>query len=204
MTCLTVGDIFDYYSNSFLPTYARAVAELQDKPVQITVEIENAFSHLAVHSMHLKDGNVQKQIDHLKKAQGHIERATLDAYKFIWISLLKKSRIFDRPGILEFATKIDLGEAVRLHETFKSKANEARVKELSNLEESASVRNEFYRDAVESADNLFECLDAERLRRFKSYSIWYLVKSNSVAFIFGVIAGVAGNFATDAIKLRIR
>lgn len=200
---MVISDIFDYYSKEFLPTYARAVAELQDKPVQITVEIENAFSHLAVYSSHERDGNTQKQIEHLKKSLGHIERATLDAYKFIWISLLKKSRVFDRPGILEFATKTDLDTAVRLHEDFKKKATEARIKELSNLEEEVSVRNNFYREALISADALFECLDAKRLRRFKSFSVWYLIKSNSIAFTFGVIAGVTGNFVTDSIKSRI-
>ena len=87
---MVISDVFNYYSNEFLPVYARAVAELQDKPVQITVEIENAFSHLSVASIHERDGNIQKQIEHLKKSLGHIERATLDAYKFIWISLLKK------------------------------------------------------------------------------------------------------------------
>lgn len=200
---MLISDVFDYYSKEFLPTYARAVAELQDKPVQITVEIENAFSHLAVSSAHQKDGNVKKQIEHLKKAFSHIERATLDAYKFIWISLLKKSRVFDRAGILEFATNTDLDKAIQLHEDFKKKAAEARIKELSNLEEEVSVRNRFYRDAVASADTLFECLDAKRLRKLRSFSIWNIVKSNSIAFIFGVIAGVAGNFLTDSIKSKI-
>ena len=199
---MVISDVFNYYSNEFLPVYARAVAELQDKPVQITVEIENAFSHLSVASIHERDGNIQKQIEHLKKSLGHIERATLDAYKFIWISLQKKSKVFDRPGILEFATKTDLDTAVQLHEDFKKKAAEARIKELSNLEEEVSVRNKFYREALISAEALFECLDAKRLRKFKSFNFWYLIKSNAVAFSFGVVAGVTGNFVTDAIKSK--
>lgn len=199
----TLEDVFDIYSNEFLPTYARAVAELQDKPIQITVEIENAFSHLSVYSKYQRNGNQEKQLEHLNKACAHIQRATLDAYKFVWVSLLRKSKVFDRPGILEFATKVDIDKVIPLHEDFKKKASEARVKELSSLEENVSVRNVFYRDAVIAADNLFDCLDAKKLRKFKSFSFWYIIKSNSVAFALGVIAGVTGNFLTESIKSKV-
>lgn len=196
---MTADDVFDYYAKEFLPAYARAVAEMQDKPVQISVEIENAFSHLSVSSIYRRDGNFDEELVHIKKAKGHIERATLDAYKFIWIALCKKSKIFDKPGILEFATKVEISHAIALHEQFKKIATEARIKELSNLEEDVSVRNGFYKAAMKAADDLLDCLEPEKLRRYKHFSLKNIIKSNGISFVFGVIAGVTGNFLTNLI-----
>lgn len=197
---ITEQSIFDFYSAVFLPAYARAVAELQDKPIQITVEIENAFSHMAVSSSYSKVRNIIKQNEHLKKAKGHLERATLDAYKFTWIALCKKSRIFDEKGVLEHATKISLEDAVKLHEEFKRSAKEARIKELANLEEEPEIRNQFYKKAIDIADQLYDSLDMHKLRRFKNFSLLYYIKTNSISYMLGVLTGVTGNFVTDWLK----
>lgn len=199
---ITPEEVFDFYSRIFLPAYARAIAELQDKPTQITVEIENAFSHMAVYFSCLKNGNIRKQNEHLKKAKGHLERATLDAYKFTWIALCKKSRIFDGKGVLEHATKISLEKAVELQEDFKKAAKAARIQELSSLEEAPEKRNEFYKNAIDIADQLYDSLDMHKLRKFKSFSVAYHVKINFVTYLLGVLTGVAGNFVTDWIKSK--
>jgi len=69
---------FEIYKESFLEAYADIVAHMGEKPSVILVEIESAFVHFVKYDMGIEPSK------NLKKAKGHLFRATLDCYKLIW------------------------------------------------------------------------------------------------------------------------
>ena len=69
---------FRIYAESFIEAYADIVSHTGEKPSVVLFEIEAAFVHLVKYEMGTDpDAN-------MKKAKGHLFRATLDCYKLLW------------------------------------------------------------------------------------------------------------------------
>lgn len=197
---MSIEAIFSFYTKVFLPNYSRVTAETLEKPVQVAVEIENAFSHIAVYFEFVKSGNAQKQEEHIKKAKGHLERATLDCLKLTLIEMSRKVKIFDRPGVLEHATTGDLNATRDLLGKFNSSWKEARRKEVCGLEEEPEARINYYTDTIKIADDLMGLIDMERLSKFRVYSFKYQFKSLLISFVLGAFSGVLGNYLFETLK----
>jgi len=52
-------------------------------PAEVSSEIDNALSHIVVHFKQAEAGETSDE--HLKKAEGHLDRAILDSLKVIWL-----------------------------------------------------------------------------------------------------------------------
>jgi hypothetical protein len=125
----SINVALSYYRDDFVPAYADVVALLGDKPTQLLVEIENFNSHLvaALYPSATKpviEGN-------LRKACGHLERATLDCYKLILINLYSKLNEFSRLLQRSDKTKEVLSCLAGI-QGYLSKIMEARKKESLN------------------------------------------------------------------------
>jgi hypothetical protein len=197
---MTLEEIFNFYSTVFLPNYSRVTAETLEKPVQVAVEIENAFSHIAVYYEFAKQGNQEKQSEHISKAKGHLERATLDCLKLTLIEVARQARIFEKPGVLEHATTGKLQETRALLENFKISWKETRRKEVCGLEEDPETRIQYYTETIKIADDLMFLLDYERLAKLKSFWFMYYAKSLILSFALGAMSGVLGNYIFEFLK----
>lgn len=71
-------DFFLIYREHFLPAYSDLVVLTINKPSIVLFEIESAFAHLMKYVM---DEDAETN---LKKAKGHIYRASVDCYKLLW------------------------------------------------------------------------------------------------------------------------
>jgi len=77
----TTNDVFEFYEDKIAPAYAYLVAVTGEKPIQVLVEIENAFAHL---SKSIKGVNPQENIN---KAFSHLVRLYIDLYKLLAVEL---------------------------------------------------------------------------------------------------------------------
>ncbi len=73
----------NFYFSSFLPAYADLTGYTLKKHDTVLFSIDSAHSHLMQYLSPDLDLDVREQ--NLRKAQGHIERATLDCYKLLWL-----------------------------------------------------------------------------------------------------------------------
>ena len=69
---------FEIYEEYFIGAYSDIVIFTSEKPLMVLNEFEGAFTHLMKYQME-DDPDIN-----LKKAKGHIFRATLDCYKMLW------------------------------------------------------------------------------------------------------------------------
>ncbi len=123
-------ELVDLYENIFKPAYADLVAYIGDKPIDILIEIENTLSHIFV----ALNDNEQEEIrkSNIEKAYNHLIRATLDCYKLLWVKLNEDiDRIFEIKT-KRLALNISEYELIKLRNSFKEKAKEARKAELGS------------------------------------------------------------------------
>jgi len=187
---MNLNDFLDFYQKTFLPIYGDLVAFLNDKPVQILIEIENIFSHLIVF---LNENNPEKKrIDNLQKAYNHILRATLDSYKILWVEMSKfiDSLILNEEK-RKFTINLNEDELLKLWKNFKKSSENARKLELSNIGENniQSAITE-YSKAIEIGKNIINHYDENKDNALKKFSLKNLFKSQIIGLIVGVIAGI--------------
>ncbi|NLN72351.1 MAG: hypothetical protein GX137_06155 [Thermoplasmatales archaeon] len=73
-----VKGIFEIYKNHFIPAYSDLVVITINKPSVVLLEIEATYTHLMKCLMN-------EDVDlNLKKAKGHLYRASVDCYKLLW------------------------------------------------------------------------------------------------------------------------
>jgi len=193
---MPIVDLFRYYNDIFIPIYAEVVARRQAKPRQIANEIENAFSHLT--SYHLSDCDLDKK-SNLNKAIGHIQRATLDCQKILWLTLITDAAYLEKgDGLLEHASNVSLDTAVAQYKLIQKLGIEARFIESQNTGISLAVRLEFYQNAIEQHKKFDDMIDIVKARMFanrqKKFSLKQFAINNAVGFMIGVVAGIIGNY----------
>ena len=102
-----INDVFTFYEANVAPAYAYLVAITGEKPIQVLVEIENAFAHL---SQSVKGENVQANID---KAYNHLVRLYIDLYKLL---LVEVKKISEKRNIILDLSFIKLTKEAREYE----------------------------------------------------------------------------------------
>ena len=149
-----------------LPTLT-LVGYIGDKPVGVLVELENALSHIFV----AFNPNVSREVkeENVKKAYNHILRASLDCYKLLWVHLKEDiERIFES-NIGALTLTISEGEFLHLRTQFKSKAMEARKREMIDIGKDPlrSVYN--YREVTEIGIKIVESVDDSKQKKARIF-----------------------------------
>lgn len=75
--------VFNFYRETFLPAYSDVVGTIVKKPKQIQTELENTLAHIAQYFN--PNLNADTRENNAKKAYDHLQRATLDCYKILWV-----------------------------------------------------------------------------------------------------------------------
>lgn len=191
-------EFFHVYKDFFLPSYSDLVAYLADKPSQILVEIENAFSHLA--QTYNENISEKLQEENLNKATAHLQRISLDCYKLLWAEMkIEIDAIFKSHDMRSFGLNISEAEFVSKKESFASKAREARKLEIDSVGIEPLKSLNTYGEAVELGWQILKSVDPNKayklkkrskLDRFKHYLLDIVlgnIISNIVWVLFGLL-----------------
>jgi len=181
--------IKDYYYNTFVPAYADAVASIGDKPIQLLIEQENTLAHIIASI----DDNGD---DNLKKAIAHLERATLDCYKIIWVVYKEKLEYFIKIDKTNFALAFNIDEAEVLEKINKidSLAKEARRLESLNVGKNNSLALKKYMEVVEIEKELLESADMKKFSSYSRFKFSYILKDQVVGIIVGILTGLLTSY----------
>jgi len=178
-------DLLDYYYHKFIPAYADAVASLGDKPIQLLVEQENTLAHLMAH---MADDTSDVN---LKKACGHLERATLDCYKIIWVVYKEKLEFFISIDNSNIALAFNNEEGAILEKIKKIDilAKEARELESLNIGKNTTKALEKYMEVVEVEKELLAWVDIKKATSYNRFKFSHLLKDHGLGFFLGIVGG---------------
>jgi len=187
---MSVHDFLRFYNETFKPIYADLVAYIADKPFQVVVEIENAFSHLCVY---LDDGERQEvRNDNLKKAYNHISRATLDCYKLLWVAMNRDiTAIIDDKNARKFAVNMSESDLLRRWGEFKKLARTARRAEMELIgKDGVEDVVRLYSKAIWLGWEILDSIDEEKASELRRFSMIAFIKRQWIGFLVGVVSGI--------------
>lgn len=183
-------DIYNYHQDAFKGIYADLVAVLGNKPSQIAFELEAVLSHLAVAKT-----DPDHEEENLKKSLHHLQRASLDASKMLWLEFRNRLDVYMKDSdIRKFCINSPEAEFVKLYENAEKLALEARRTEIKNVGKNpeASVA-QYYAAALEFKKAL-GLVDTDKIREFKKFCIFRFIKQQWVGFAFGVLASLVASY----------
>jgi hypothetical protein len=126
---ITEREVYAYLLDTFQPIYGDLVAVLGEKPTQIIFQLEAALVHLAVASRNSED-----QHENCQRALVHLQRASLDAVKILWLVKKKQlSGIIEDEDVRQFCVNTAESELLKLYRTAEHLAKEARQIEISSV-----------------------------------------------------------------------
>ncbi len=197
---MDIEEFLSFYNSTFKPAYADLVSYISDKPLQIIVEIENAFAHLCVY-LDEKQFSDDRE-DNLKKAYSHIQRATLDCYKLLWVKISEDiDSIIKDSDKRKFTVNLPEEELLKKWKEFKQKASNARSMELNKigLNKIEDVVNA-YQEMIAIGWEIVKNIDSVKEQEFRKLSIVSFIKKQWIGFVLGVASSLA---ATMLINLFI-
>lgn len=181
---MTETELFTYYESKFKPLYADLVVVLAGKPEQIAFEIEAAFSHLAV--AHLNDDLYDKNID---KAYGHLQRASLDAVKIMWLTYKKRADSIARDiDLIRYASSVPDYEFRKKNKEAEEKLRIARHNETSNTGKDLSESIEQYYQVAHLYKELIDLIDGHLEKDYMRLKKKFLTKEVLYSFIVGFLS----------------
>ena len=86
MVDVTLYDYIKFYHGPFKTAFSKYTGFVLEKDEHILTAIESSHSHLMQYFQH-KDADASIGQHNLSKAMGHLQRATLDCYKLLWVYL---------------------------------------------------------------------------------------------------------------------
>jgi hypothetical protein len=187
---LSETDVHNYLLNDFNPIYADLVALLGEKPVDVVLQIEAAFVHLAVAS---SNGDIA--VDNYNKALSHLQRAALDVVKLLWLHKKKElSYVIEDRDIRSFCVNTSESEFLEQYSRAEKLAQEARRVEISAVGVNPGASVEAYYEAAIAFDNALQLVDYGKVKKFKQYRWRYILRKHVVGFVYGVVAGVVATY----------
>ncbi len=199
---MNFNDFVRFYKEVFLPVYADVIIFLNDKPIQILVEIENIFAHLMV--FFDEKNSEDERIDNLKKAYNHLLRVTLDSYKILWVEISKfVDSLVSNEEKRKFVLNLEEDKVLKLWKEFKELSKNARKLELSNIgKNNIQQVIEKYGDAIEIGKKIIDSYDENKNNALNKFSLKNFIKSQIIGFIVGVISGVVATIIYNFVFLK--
>lgn len=182
----TEDKIFAYYQSTFKMIYGDLLAVIGYKPLQVSSEIEAMISHIAVSKTSDDRVTIEKN---LSRAEGHLQRATLDAVKILWIEYRSRAeKIMNDDLVRRYcASESESNLFKRYHEAEKL-AIQARQVEIQNVGIDPEKSVLLYYDAANGFRNLLDTVDLERVESIKQFKTWHIIKQGLVGFLVGILS----------------
>jgi hypothetical protein len=187
---MDIQELQRYYYEKFIPAYADAVASLGDKPVQLLVEQENTLAHIFAHLEDAGDGS------NLKKACAHLERATLDCYKIIWVEYKEKLKFYISLDNSNLALAFNTQESEVLEQIKKIDilAKEARELESLNVGKNTSKALLKYMEVVALEKSLLDSVDMKKVSSYNQFKLSNFLQDQYLGLILGILGGLVSSY----------
>ena len=176
--------VYTLFQGKFKEIYADLIVVLGSKPGQIVFEIEAAFTHIAV-------GKTQPAIaiDNYNKALGHVQRATLDAAKMLWIEYKTRlNKYLNDDGLRTFCCNASEVDFIKSYEKAESLAQEARKDETVNVGINPEASIEKYYEAALEFKKCLGMIDGQKEKKFQTFRFVHKIKEFSISFLLGATA----------------
>ena len=174
-------DVYRLFDGLFKKIYGDLVAVTATKPTQVIFEIEAAFSHIVVANLYpdQRDQNIGKAI-------GHIQRATFDSAKILWLEYKQRlDNVASDSDIRKFCVNCPESDFVKKYYEAEELAREARRMELDGVGRDPSRALEKYFDAAQAFKEAHALIDRDKLNSFRRFSLHYNFRKHIVGFASG-------------------
>jgi len=188
--------VYSYLLDVFNPIYADLVVVLADKPTDIILQLEAAFVHLAV-----ANRNDTVRHENCRRALSHLQRATLDAAKLLWLQKKRElTSVIDDEEVQRFCVNSSHADFLEKYHNAQELAEKARGIEVSSVGVNADASIEAYYEAALAFDAALNLIDPDKIRQFRRFSIKFLFRKHFVGFIFGVGASLVAAVIIEALS----
>jgi hypothetical protein len=187
----SIESFTQYYRETFVPAYSDVTSYLLAKPESILLGIENTFSHIAQFLDSSKDESIGK--DNLKKAYHHLERATLDCYKILWVRMQNDlQEILIDQEMRKFCVNTSESDFLKKYDEFIKRIRDARIYELNNVGADISTTVDHYKRAIECGNSLCSLVDHIKIQDYKETRKKWLKKITIKDVLVGVVGAIIG------------
>lgn len=165
---MDLNALFAFYRNEFLPSYSDLVGYIADKPQQILYELEHVFSHIS--QTYNPDVSPDMKDDNIEKAYGHLQRATLDGYKLLWVTIYGELRdIEEDEALRKLGLKISGSVFLIKVQELKKLAQEARKTEMMSMGIDPTASIDLYKRVVTRGYELLDVIDDTKAKEVEEY-----------------------------------
>lgn len=165
---MDLNALFAFYRNEFLPSYSDLVGYIADKPQQILYELEHVFSHIS--QTYNPDVSPDMKDDNIEKAYGHLQRATLDGYKLLWVTIYGELRdIEEDEALRKLGLKISGSVFLIKVQELKKLAQEARKTEMMSMGIDPIASINLYKRVVTGGYELLGVIDDTKAKEVEEY-----------------------------------
>jgi UDP-N-acetylglucosamine 2-epimerase len=179
-------EIYALHQGAFKDIFADLVVVVGDKPSQVAFELEAVLHHLAVAKT---DDSVREE--NLSKALGHLQRATLDSAKMLWLEFHNRTKKYvNDTNLRKFCSNAPEHEFVKTYERAESLALAARKNEVTNVGKNPEASIKGYYEAAQEFKKALEMIDLRKVNDFEKFNLCKLFRDQSVGFVIGILAGV--------------
>jgi hypothetical protein len=183
---MTEQDVYRYLTERLQPIYADLVATLGEKPTQVVFQFEAAFVHLAVAQQHA----AQRQ-ENLRKALGHLQRAALDSGKILWLHKKRElSAIVSDERLRRYCVNLPEARLLDAYQQAERLGRQARRLEIANTGIDPDAAVMAYYEAAQAFDAALAAVDPEKIRAFRRFHLWFLLREQAVGIVIGVLASL--------------
>ena len=165
---MDLNALFAFYRNEFLPSYSDLVGYIADKPQQILYELEHVFSHIS--QTYNPDVSPDMKDNNIEKAYGHLQRATLDGYKLLWVTIYGELRdIEEDEALRKLGLKISGSVFLIKVQELKKLAQEARKTEMMSMGIDPIASINLYKRVVTGGYELLGVIDDTKAKEVEEY-----------------------------------
>jgi hypothetical protein len=190
--------IYRLLTEEFQKIYGDLVIATGDKPIQILLELEMALSHLAVAYIDRSsyDSNIHK-------ALGHVQRATLDAAKMLWLHYRSQVHsVVNDEDLRRFCTS----EQSFISDTVRAEAlaEQARQHELENVgRDPMNSLNDYYEAAI-AFKKIYAQVDPDKIRAYQRFSFRRWVRDQVGGLLVGILGGIIASLLAHWLITHLR
>lgn len=200
MPQISISEVVSFFHNEFIPAYSDLTGFIVDKPQEILIGIEYAFSHLMQHFD--EDLETELRNKNLEKTYHHLQRATLDCYKLLWIHMdTNIAQLVDNQNKRKFCVNMVEGDLLLAYQRFRSKAQEARTIEGRNVGLDIMPSIAAYKDACAEGKRILINIDEIKANDFEKLEIKAYRFITAREFIVGLLTGLVSSLVIYAIQI---
>ncbi|MCE5339413.1 MAG: hypothetical protein LLF90_12125 [Methanomicrobiaceae archaeon] len=195
-----IAEVVSFFNNEFIPAYSDLTGFIVNKPQEILIGIEYAFSHLMQHFN--EELGTESQDKNLEKAYHHLQRATLDCYKLLWVYMNTNIvQLIDNQNKRKFCVNMVEGDLLLAYQRFRTKAQEARTIEGRNVGLDIMPSIAAYKGACIEGRKILVNIDEIKVNDLEKLETRAYRFITAKEFIVGLLTGLVSSLIIYAIQI---